>query len=138
MQRSFDDLPSVIRKLIFGYVWPELTISKVRAIYEERDVNSRVFDLHLFGYANEMRRIGRYFNGERNFLIGVSPKLMDIFSRFGIRTQDEFRDYYIRKEGVQTIVLWGLLNDSERTAFLDFIEPFLNGTGDFSLVAGWN
>lgn len=137
-KRSFDDMPLMVRREIFGYVWPELTLSKVRTIYEQEGAEVVMVDLHLYGYANEMIRIGSMYIGEQAVICGVSPKLMSIYTRLGIKTQDEFRDYYMKKQGVHTIVLWGLLTDNERTGFLNFVKPFLNGTDNFVLLPGWN
>lgn len=136
--KSFDDMPLMVRKEIFQFVWPELTLSKVREMYQDQDVNPAEFDMHLFGYVNEMRRIGSGFIGEKSHLCGVSAKLLTVFRRLNIKTQDEFSAYYMKKQGVRTIVIWGLLKDSERSAFLTFVQPFLNGTDVFSLLPGWN
>jgi hypothetical protein len=135
---SFDDLPLMVRKEIFQFVWPELTLSKVRELYQQHGVDPVELDMHLFGYANEMRRIGSGFIGEKLHLCGVSPKLLTVFRRLNIKTQNEFCAYYIKKQGVRTVVIWGLLKDSERSAFLTFAQPFLNGTDVFYLIAGWN
>lgn len=132
---SFDDLPLMVRKEIFQFVWPELTLSKVREMYQHHDVNPAELDMHLFGYANEMQRIGSGFIGEKLHLCGVSAKLLTLLD---IKTQDEFCAYYIKKKGIRTIVIWGLLKDSERSAFLTFAQPFLNGIDDFYLLTGWN
>ena len=127
--QSYDTLPESLRKHIFSFVWPELTLAKVRAIYEERGIAVELLDSHLYAYANENQVIksrlvdlGMGF-GNAYFISGISERIEKIYKRLKcIVDSSTFMDYYHKKGGIHSIDIWGLLVEKEREEFMQSID----------------
>jgi len=121
IMQAYDTLPESLRKLIFSFVWPELTVAKLRQMYEDRGLDVELVDKHLYEYANEKQEIksrlvdmGGGF-GNAYFNSGISRRILKIYKRN--KRIDDFMDYF-RKKGIISIDIWGLLVDKEREEFL--------------------
>ena len=127
--QSYDTLPESLRKHIFSFFWPELTLAKVRAIYEERGLAVELLDTHLYAYANEKQEIksrlvdmGGGF-GNVYFNSGISRRILKIYKRLKCIVDNQtFMAYFRKKGGINSIDLWGLLVENEREEFLQSID----------------
>ena len=126
--QSFDTLPESLRKHIFSFFWPQMTLAKVSAIYEERGLEVELMDTHLYAFANQNQEVTvRLVDmgwpcGDILVRTGLTLKLLTIYKRLKcIVDTDTFMDYFKKKNGINSIDLWGLLVDKEREEFLETI-----------------
>ena len=125
---SFDNLPVELRKQIFDFVWGNLCYENV--LQEWPIIASRKNVKHLlFKYFNNFRNwtlvyADRYGGGTTFAEKGFSNKMAGIYLRHPrIEGIQEAKDY-ILENGLNGIVLWGLLKHSEREAFIKFLRDY--------------
>ena len=122
---TFDNLPQEIRKLIFDYVWGSWCYETV--LQEWQNDASRHNVKHL---------LFMYFNKRQNWTViyketasgtefeeeGFTYKIAGIYLRHpkidGILEAKQ----YILENGLNGIVLWGLLKNEERKSFIDYLR----------------
>jgi hypothetical protein len=103
-------------------------------MYREHEVDFQWFTFHLHGFVNENRKLVVVVTERLSFSRDLSTKLLNIFCRLNdVVCKKTLMDYYLRKDGLQTHVIWGLLTDKERDQFVVYAMPYLKGQADFSL-----
>ena len=131
---TLDTIPTALRREIFSFVWTEKTIFAMWKMYKENRVDFQWFTFHLHGFVNDNRKLVIVVTERLSFSRNLSTKLLTIFCRLkGVVCKKTLMDYYLRKDGLHTNVMWGLLTDVERDQFVVYVMPYLKGQADFSL-----
>ena len=131
---TLDTIPATLRREIFSFVWTEKTIFAMWKMYKENRVDFQWFTFHLHGFVNDNRKLVIVVTERLSFSRNLSTKLLTIFCRLkGVVCKKTLMDYYLRKDGLHTNVIWGLLTDVERDQFVVYVMPYLKGHADFSL-----
>jgi hypothetical protein len=129
---SFDNLPLELRKQIFDYVWGSLCYETVLQEWENNASRRNVKHL-LFKFFNKRQNwtvIYTETSSRTKFEeVGFTNKIASIYLRHprieGIQQAKDF----ILQNGLNGLVLWGLLTHEERKSFIDYVRIFTNING---------